>query len=43
MMMLLKAITVIACFIFISFYLVVIIGAGVSTGLRTFFKNKKGE
>lgn len=39
----LKAIFIIAAFIFASFYFVVIISAGVSAGIKMFFKNNKIE
>jgi uncharacterized membrane protein len=41
-MVLLKIIGVFVAFLIITFYLVIVIGAGVSAGLRTYFKNKNG-
>ena len=39
-----KIIGIICCFLFCSFYLVVLISIGVSSGLRTFFKtNERGK
>lgn len=39
----LKAVFIIAAFIFCSLYLIVIISAGVSSGIKIFFKNNQIE